>query len=301
MNEGMAMKIEKVGLMTPGDMGQAVAMRIRDKGFTVCTALAKRSERSRALAKEAGLTDLGSVARLVAECDVVLSVMNPGAAVEFAREAADALRASGKKTLVVDCNAIAPPTAQEIAGIIEAAGGRFLDGGIIGPPPRGSAKTNLYVSGPGATDLKQLEGPQLAVPVISERIGDASALKMCYGAINKGTQALWLEVLIAAKRMGVDGLLEEQLRKSRAELYDWALGQFPILPPKAYRWVPEMLEISKTLGAAGITPKVFQGAADIYAFVAETALGKESPEENRAKGRDGRTVVASLAAARGVC
>lgn len=290
------MKFEKVGLMTPGDMGQGVAMRIKDKGFTVCTALDSRSERSRALAKEAGLTDVGTVAKLVAECDVVLSVMNPGAAVDFAREAADGLRACGRKTLIVDCNAIAPPTAHEIAGIIEGAGGRFLDGCIIGPPPRGKAKTNLYVSGPGAADLVQLAGPQLAVPVISERIGDASAIKMCYGALNKGTQALWLEVLIAAQRLGVDGLLEQQLRQSRPELYDWALSQFPIMPSKAYRWVPEMLEISKTLGAAGITPKVFQGAADIYAFVAGTALGKESPEETRAKGRSGKEVVQSLAA-----
>lgn len=292
------MKIEKVGLMTPGDMGQGVAMRIRDKGFAVCTALEKRSERSRALAKEAGLTDLGSVARLVAECDVVLSIMNPGAAVDFAREAADGLRACGKKTLIVDCNAIAPPTAHEIAGLVEAAGGRFLDGSIIGPPPRGKAKTNLYVSGPGAADLKAIEGPQLAVPVISERIGDASALKMCYGAVNKGTQALWLEVLIAARRLGVGELFEAQLRQSRADLYDWALSQFPILPPKAYRWVPEMLEISKTLGAAGITPKVFEGAADIYAFVAATALGRESPEESRTRARDGRAIVEGLAAER---
>ena len=66
------------------------------------------------------------------------------------------------------------------------------------------------------------------------------------------------------------------------------------MPPKAYRWVPEMLEISKTLGAAGITPKMFQGAADIYRFVAGTALGKETPE-NRDKARDGKDVVRLLA------
>ena len=222
------MQIEKVGLMTPGDMGQAVAMQIKAQGFTVCTALDQRSERSRALAREAGLTDVGTVARLVAECDVVLSVMNPGAALDFAREAADALRASGRQTLIVDCNAIAPDTVHEIAGVVERAGGRFLDAGIIGPPPRGKAKTNLYVSGPGAADLEQLAGPQLVVHVVSERIADASALKMCYGALNKGTQALWLEVLIAAQRLGVDGLLEQQLRQShQADLYDWALGQFP--------------------------------------------------------------------------
>jgi 3-hydroxyisobutyrate dehydrogenase-like beta-hydroxyacid dehydrogenase len=288
------MRIEKVGLMTPGDMGQAVAMQIKARGFSVATALDGRSARSRALAQEAGLSDVGSIARLVAECDVVLSVMNPGAALDFARAAADALRAAGKQTLIVDCNAIAPDTVHEVARVIGGAGGRFLDGGIIGPPPRGKARTHLYVSGPGADDLTAIAGPQLAVHVVSDRIADASALKMCYGALNKGTQALWLEVLIAAQRLGVDRLLEDQLRRSRADLLDWALSQFPILPPKAYRWVPEMLEISRTLENAGITPKVFQGAADIYQFVAGTALGGETPESRDAS-RTGKDVVAALA------
>jgi 3-hydroxyisobutyrate dehydrogenase-like beta-hydroxyacid dehydrogenase len=70
--KGEAMRIETVGLMTPGDMGQALALQIKARGLTVCTALDRRSERSRALAREAGLTDLGTLARLVAECDVVL-------------------------------------------------------------------------------------------------------------------------------------------------------------------------------------------------------------------------------------
>jgi 3-hydroxyisobutyrate dehydrogenase-like beta-hydroxyacid dehydrogenase len=293
------LKIEKVGFMTPGDMGQAVAAQIKARGFTVCTALDKRSERSKTLAREAGLTDLGSIQRLVSECDVVLSVMNPGAAVDFARDAADALRATKRQITIADCNAIAPDTVHEIAGIVEKAGGRFLDGGIIGPPPRGKAKTNLYVSGPGAEDLKQLAGPQLQIHVVSQRIADASALKMCYAGLNKGTQALWLEILIAAKRLGVDELLEEQLRSSRSDLLDWAYNQYPKMPPKAYRWVPEMLEISKTLGSAGITPKVFEGAADIYKFVAATALGKETPEQVRDSERSGKTVVQSLAKERG--
>jgi len=288
------MKIENVGLMSPGDMGQAVAIQIKAKGLNVYTALEQRSERTRVLAREAGIADVSTVARLVAECDVVLSIMNPGAAVDFAREASDALRASGRQTLIVDCNAIAPDTVREIASLVEQAGGRFLDAGIIGPPPRGKAKTDLYVSGPGAADLEQLVGPQLVVHVIGEGVADASALKMCYGALNKGTQALWLEVLIAAERLGVAGILEQQLQQSQADRYSWALSQFPILPPKAYRWVPEMLEISKTLGAAGITPKVFEGAADIYRFVAGTSLGKETPE-NRDKAREGKDVVRLLA------
>jgi 3-hydroxyisobutyrate dehydrogenase-like beta-hydroxyacid dehydrogenase len=288
------MKIEKVGFMTPGDMGQAVAMQIKSRGFAVCTALDKRSERSRALAREAGLTDLGSIARLVNECDVVLSVMNPGAAVDFAREATEAMRASGRRIVFADCNAIAPDTTHEIAKRVEQAGGRYVDGGIIGPPPRGSAKTNLYVSGKDAGELEQLGGEQLRIHVVSDRVGDASALKMCYGALNKGTQALWLEVLMAAQRLGVAELLDKQVRQSRADLLDWALSQYPKMPPKAYRWVPEMLEISKTLRTSGVTPKVFEGAAEIYHFVAATPLGKETPE-SRDKERSGAAVVQALA------
>ncbi|MHB8668126.1 MAG: NAD(P)-dependent oxidoreductase [Burkholderiales bacterium] len=288
----------RVGVMSPGDMGQAVAMQIKASGLSVCTALERRSERTRALAREAGLTDLGTVARLVDECDVVLSIMNPGRALEFARAAADALRASGRRTLIVDCNAVAPASVREIAALIETAGGRFLDGGIIGPPPRGRAKASLYVSGPGAADLEQLARPQFEVRVLSERISDASALKMCYGALNKGTQALWLEVLIAAQRLGVDVALEQHLRLSRADVHDWALRQFPAMPPKAYRWVPEMLEIARTLGDVGMTAQMFEGAADLYRFVAGTALGSETPE-NRDRARDGSEVVRLLARDRG--
>jgi 3-hydroxyisobutyrate dehydrogenase-like beta-hydroxyacid dehydrogenase len=288
------MKIANVGVMSPGDMGQAVAIELRANGFNVCTALQGRSDRTRALAREAGLTDVGSVGQLVAQCDVVLSIMDPGSAVAFAHLAVDGLRASGSNTLIVDCNAIAPDTVRQIAGIIQQGGGRFLDAGIIGPPPRGKAKTNLYVSGPGASDLEQLAGPRLIVRAIGEGLADASALKMCYGALNKGTQALWLEVLIAAQRLGVAGLLDQQLQQSQTERYNWALSQFPQLPPKAYRWVPEMLEISKTLSTAGMTAKMFEGAADVYHFVAATSLGKETPE-NRDKARGGRDIVSLLA------
>jgi 3-hydroxyisobutyrate dehydrogenase-like beta-hydroxyacid dehydrogenase len=294
--EGRAVvKIGKVGVMSPGDMGQAVAIQLKAEGFDVYTALEHRSERTRGLAREAGLTDVSSLARLVGVCDAVLSIMDPGAALSFAREVAEAMRASGRQVLIVDCNAIAPETAREIARVVEAAGGRFLDGGIIGPPPRGGAKTKLFVSGPGAADLEQLAGPQLLVQVAGDGITDACALKMCYGALNKGTQALWLEVLVAAERLGVARLLETQLLASQADRYRWVLGQFPTLPPKAYRWVPEMLEEAKTLASVGMTPVMFQGAAEVYRFVAATPVGKETPEEGRDKARKGQDVVQLLA------
>ena len=292
------MKIETIGVMSPGDMGQAIAQQLQGKGYKVCTALDQRSARSQALARDAGLTDLGSIARLTEQCDLILSVMNPGAAPAFGGEVAQALAVNRRSPLVVDCNAIAPVTMQTIAAQITAAGGRCADAGIIGPPPRGAAKTTLYVSGPEARALEALATPQIAVIVLSERIGDASAIKMCYAAMTKGVQALGVELLVAARRLGVDAALEEQFKASRSEVYNWVVGALPVMPPKAHRWVPEMLEIAKTFEGAGMTPRMFEGAAAMYSFIADTALGRETPE-NRDKSRGGKDVVRSLADERG--
>lgn len=288
------MKIVNIGVMSPGDMGQAMAQQLKQHGFNVCTALDQRSARSKALAREAGLTDVGTIARLTEQCEVILSIMNPGSALEFSGEVAQALRVNKRRPLFVDCNAIAPVTMQAVNANITAAGGRCADGGIVGPPPRGTAKNRLYVSGPEARELEQLATPQIRVQVLSERIGDASAIKMCYGAMNKGVIALALEVLVAARRLGVEAEFETQLLESQRDVYERVIRGLPLMPPKAYRWVPEMLEIARAFEAVGMTPRVFQGAADIYEFVAATALGKESPED-RDKSRGGKDVVRMLA------
>ena len=74
------MKITNIGVMSPGDMGQAVAQQLKLRGYHVCTALDQRSARSRTLAREAGLTDVGTIAQLTEQCEVILSIMNPAAA-----------------------------------------------------------------------------------------------------------------------------------------------------------------------------------------------------------------------------
>ena len=130
--------------------------------------------------------------------------------------------------------------------------------------------------------------------MIGDGIADASALKMCYGALNKGTQALWLEVLIAAQRLGVAGFLEQQLQQSQADRYNWASR--PVSHPAA-QGLSLGAGNARDLQDAGLGrhhAENVQGAADIYRFVAGTALGKETPE-NRDKARDGRDVVRLLA------
>lgn len=288
------MKIETIGVMSPGDMGQAVAQQFKNAGFKVCTALDQRSARSKALARDAGLTDVGSLAKLIESCDVILSIMNPGAALDFAGEVAQALTAGKRRPLFVDCNAIAPTTLEAINAKITAAGGTCADASIIGPPPRSNAKMWLYASGTEARELEQLTTPQITVRVLSDRLGDASAIKMCYGAMNKGMTALVLELLVAARRLGVDAALIAQLKETHTDIYDRIVRGLPIMPPKAHRWVPEMLQIAQCFEAAGMTPRIFEGAADMYEFIAATALGKETPE-GRDKSRAGEDVVRMLA------
>ncbi len=289
------MHIKNIGIASPGDMGQAIAGCLKESGFNVFTALDGRSERTRALANEAGLTDCGSMDGLVATCDMILSILNPGAAADKAREVAAALGKSGKKTIFADCNAVSPQTGIEIDAIIRAAGGIFIDAGIIGSPPRGKSKTRLYVSGPDAALFTQITHPNIQVRVVSERIGDASAVKMCYGAVTKGAVALGVELLIAARKLGVEQVLDAELRESLGDIHQWMLNRTPTMPPKAYRWVPEMLEIAKTFEGVNLTPRILLGAADMFEHIASTPLGRETPEQARERARDSGAVIRELA------
>jgi len=290
------MQIRNVGVVSPGDMGQAIAGRLKESGLNVYAALDGRSERTRALAREAGLTDCGSMEKLVTTCELVLSVINPGEALNVAREVAAAMKKTARKIALADLNAVSPQTAREADRMVREAGGMFIDGGIIGPPPRGEKdKPRIYVSGPDAYLFEQISHPNLLVRVLSERVGDASGVKMCYAAMTKGTTALAVELLVAARKLGVEQALEKELRESRNDVFEWQMKNIAVMPPKAYRWVPEMQEIAKTFGELGLTRRIFEGATDIYALVAATTLGKESPEQARKKGRSGLDVTRELA------
>jgi len=216
------MQIRNVGVVSPGDMGQAIAGRLMESGLNVYTALDRRSERTQALAREAGLVDCGSMEKLVATCELLISVINPGAALNVAREVAAAMKKTARKIALADLNAVSPQTARDADRLVREAGGTFIDGGIIGPPPRGEKdKPRIYVSGPDAYLFEQVSHPNLLIRVISERVGDASGVKMCYAAMTKGTTALAVELLVAARKLGVEQALEKELRESRNDVFDW--------------------------------------------------------------------------------
>jgi 3-hydroxyisobutyrate dehydrogenase-like beta-hydroxyacid dehydrogenase len=276
----MTMAISTVAIMAPGDMGHHVGAVLNAKGLRIVTCLQGRSERTRALAAKAGIDDLGGDAALVRAADALLSILVPAQAEALARRIAQALSATDSGLLYVDCNAVAPQTARRVGGIVEAAGARFVDAGIIGPPPRpGTMSTRFYASGAAASEFAELRDYGLDVRVVSERPGDASAVKMCYAALTKGTTAIMTELKIAALRLGVSEALNAELALSQGAMLERMQRTVPAMVPKAHRWVGEMEEIAKTFEDVGLTPLTFEGAAALYASVAATPLGRTSPEQ----------------------
>ncbi|KAK1754938.1 6-phosphogluconate dehydrogenase [Echria macrotheca] len=183
---------------------------------------------------------------------------------------------------------------------------RFIDGAVLGGPP--SPPSSQSASSPSSSPLEKTNpwdswtrpllptsGPYvlpqlfpslsslLNISHISPLIGSASALKMCFASLSKGYAAIATQAVTTAKRHGVFAELEDSLQQlapaQLARMRSAVVG----MPPKAYRWVHEMHEISATHAGQdddegeGFAPEfMFRGAAEVFRTVAEdTVLGGE--------------------------
>jgi len=272
------MTLPVIAILMPGDMGHGVGAALTAAGHRVVTCLAGRSGASRALADKAGMEDAGSLAALVREADLVLSILPPSAAVELAGAVAAAMTATGATPTYADCNAVSPVTVRQAAERVTAAGADFIDAGIIGPAPGKGGGTRFYVSGPDTSALQDLSGKGFAVIPIGDEIGRASAMKMTYAALTKGTWTLQTAVLLAAERLGLSGELLDEFAFSQKAALEGMRQRVPRLPADSQRWIGEMEEIAATFADAGVTPRFHQGAADIFRVLAQTPFASETRE-----------------------
>ncbi len=294
-----------VGIISPGDMGAAIGAVLTANGLDVATSLDGRSELTKRRAAEAKMRDTGGIPALVEQCGVLLSVLVPSEAVGIAERVADAMAATGARPVFVECNAIAPRTVERIATLIGDAGATVIDAGIIGSPPAlpdphpkkaAGSKTALYCSGPDTSAFEQLGEYGLDVRRVGPLIGQASGLKMVYAASTKGTTAVWTELLVAAEAMGLkDALLAEF--GDAADPARHVKGATE-MPRRARRWVGEMEEIAATFEHLGLTPKILQGAADMYRLVGKTSLADQTSREPNPKLDEMLRVLAAQAARR---
>jgi len=198
-----------------------------------------------------------------------LSILPPGDAVALARRFAGALTASNSKPVYVDCNAVSPRTVERIAAAIAPAGSPFVDAGIIGAPPKpNDAGPRFYASGPHAPRFAALKDFGLDVRVLGGPMNAASAVKMSYAGITKGTQALGAAMLLAATRGGTADALFAELQGSQPQMLAWLKRSLAQMPPKAYRWIAEMHEIADFVGEDPSAHELYVGAAHFYEQIA---------------------------------
>jgi 3-hydroxyisobutyrate dehydrogenase-like beta-hydroxyacid dehydrogenase len=241
-----------VGLLHPGEMGAAVGEDLLSAGHHVVWASAGRSAETRERAELAGLEDVGTVEALVRRSEVILSICPPHAALEVARSVI------GFDGIYVDANAVSPATAREI-------GGRFVDGGIIGPPPFEPGTTRIYLAGKEADAIAALfQRTALEARAISDEPGAASALKMAYAAWTKGTAAMLIAIRALARAEGIEELLLEEWRLSLPALVERSGSAARSADRKGWRWIAEMEEIASTFASAGLPDGFHRAAAEVF-------------------------------------
>jgi 3-hydroxyisobutyrate dehydrogenase-like beta-hydroxyacid dehydrogenase len=269
---------EAIGVIAMGEMGSAVARRLRERGATVMTSLAGRSAASAARAEKAGAIPVSTDDELVAQAGFILSIVPPGDAVALAQRLAPALLRAQRKPVYVDCNAVSPGTAERIGMALKDTGCRYVDAGIIGPPPSATARTIFYASGEGAREFERLASYGLTIRVMEGPIGAASAMKLSYAGITKGCTAIGSAMMLGATRGGTADALLQELSESQPMLLNWMRGFVARMPPKAYRWVAEMEEIADFLDGDPAAQDMYRGIARFYQAIA-TAVDTPKPDD----------------------
>jgi 3-hydroxyisobutyrate dehydrogenase-like beta-hydroxyacid dehydrogenase len=199
----------------------------------------------------------------VAGCDVVLSVNTAAVALEVTATAVPALRDGA---IYADLNTASPELKRRLAALTEGVA-RFADVALLGPVPARGLGTPALASGDGARAFADAFGPLgMPVEVVSERPGDAAALKLLRSVFMKGLAAAAVESLRAGEAAGHADWL-------RQELAD-VIGE-PLLERllegsrrHAVRRVDELEAARELLLELGIEPRIASASAAVLAGLA---------------------------------
>ncbi|GAA1996307.1 DUF1932 domain-containing protein [Microbacterium ulmi] len=192
-----------IAVLGLGEAGRLYARGLRDAGVDV-----RGYDPSRPL-HDPLVLQVDGLAEAVAGSDVVLSLVGAGPAESVA---ADALAQVPAASVYADLNTGSPELKHRIAGIAESRGVRMADVAVLAPVPRAGLRTPLLASGPGAEALAATLAP-LGVPIdtLQGEPGEAARLKLLRSAFMKGLAALVLEGVGAARALGAESWLRDQI------------------------------------------------------------------------------------------
>lgn len=256
----------RVCLLGFGEVGQALAVDLGARGVSDLMAWdilfpATDSAPSRALAAQ-GLRAGANVEDAIANADLVISAVTAAQDVVAARSVAPHLK---RNAYLLDVNSVSPAVKVEASQIVEAAGGRYVEAAIMSPINPQRAASPMLFGGPHAAEFLPI-ARQLGfsgASVFSDRVGSASAAKMCRSVIVKGMEALLGESLLAARRYGVEDAVLDSL-DSLLATDDWhAQARYMISRSLIHgrRRAEEMREVARTIVEAGFEPRMSSACA----------------------------------------
>lgn len=266
-----------VGILGLGAMGAGVAGDLAGLGLRVVSCAAGRSAASVERARRAGIECLPTLEALVQACDTFLSIVPADQAEPLAESVC--ARLQGRPLHYVDCNSITPARTARIAARVAAAGASYSDGGIIGPPPGGRVSTRLYVSGPQAQVLESLQTPRMNVIRLGDSLTQATEMKVLFSAANKGTIALLVNILAAAREVGLLDRVTGELDAMLPGLLSGVRASAANLANTAERWSIEMPDLAEGLEAMGVQGDYHRASHDGYAHLAAN-LASNPPSQS---------------------
>ncbi len=254
------MTILKLGFVGFGEAGYHIAKGLRGAGlgrihaFDTHTETPGRGEKIRRRARETAVTLCDSNERLAAACDVLLATVTASSALEAAEQNAPHLT---ERHIYADLNSVSPGLKQSIARLIEARGARFVEGAIMSPVPPHLHRAPMFLGGAHAQSLVDLLAPfGMNLEIISERIGAASATKMCRSIVVKGLEALLFECVLGAVPYGADERVFATLEETMPGMNWKRLASYMVgrVIEHGERRAREMEEVAATLRAIGVEP-----------------------------------------------
>lgn len=283
-----------VAILYGGEMGAAVARVLSARGVRVVTTTVDRSSYTTARSHAAGMQILGSLDAVLAQADIVISLVTPAAADSMAVTALASLARQDRRTIYVDLNSTSPELARTLAARFEAAGQSFVDGAINGLAKNLTTSATLFLSGERAVDVAKLFTGAVNTHVLGQTAGDASTMKMLLSGLSKGICALYAEMAVTAERSGVLPAFNEASEKIYPGVWQLVERMLPTYVTHAARRAEEMLELESTVRGAGVEPHVATALREAHERIAAVSFEKAGPNQQQ---WDVSTFVARLAEA----
>ena len=269
--------LHRLGIVGYGEVGRIFAAGLRARGVDDLVVWdlkfvhpAQQAE-PLAHAQAAGVRAADSVAALCAGRQLIVSAVTASNTLAVAEAVAPHIAPGA---VFLDLNSASPGTKQQAAQCIEARGGRYVEAGVMtSVPPYGMA-VPMLLGGPHAAALApMLQAWGMDAKSVSDRLGVASAIKMCRSVMIKGLEALVIESYATARHYGV----EDHVLPTLAETFpsiDWhQQGRyfFSRVVQHGQRRAEEMRESARTVGEAGMAPLMASAIADKQQWVADLA------------------------------